>query len=615
MRILRLPRALACLVACGCVPRHALPMTSMALVQRGTAPALVAYLEQPGASPSVCDKGSRGPHLPELTEEMRQTLVNELVSGNIQPDVWSACISRALGALDPDRRVPSLEGLARVFQERIVRADLEEDPMAAERLAAILRVYLELSSNRSGALGAAGLMSDELRESLEKDKLGPVAKGFMGEVLASLDVERGHWGGQPVDIPMMDRLASDGNEMTLMRFVERLPSASLRKEAARRVIRICIALSPFPEVREAAAAVEETVLAEGRHRIDIADHPVVRAWFDLERIPVQNVLIRQSVWTQTATLLGYSANRPRPSVLPELSLRGALWAQLASLSRPLSICGPKRDLDPTPCIAIEDLSLENPLTFLDGNDSVHFSEAAPVDRTLFLAHQGRFAIPVTISGQPAAFLDWGVYFERPEDLRFESSSAGGFGPPVDVRAERVHPYHWVFTASAPAGTFTAVVRTPDLTRFRVESRGGDGYPGASGMNGMPGSDGGECQNGGNGGNGGPGGNGDPGGDGGDVRAWLSCGVGDCQEALALVRGVVASVGGSGGAGGDGGAGGSGGSGGSGRSQTTHTDENGTVVVDDYGCSSGTSGMPGSRGPSGMAGPDGRPGRVTVQVVR
>lgn len=281
----------------------------------------------------------------------------------------------------------------------------------------------------------------------------------------------------------------------------------------------------------------------------------------------------------------------------------------------MSVCGPKRDLDPTPCIAIEDLSLENPLTFLDGNDSVHFSEAAPIDLTLSLAHQGRFAIPVAIAGQPAAFLDWGVYFERPEDLRFESSSAGGFGPFVEVRVERVHPYHWLFSASAPAGTFTTVVRTPDLTRFRVESRGGDGHPGTSGMNGMSGADGGECQNGGNGGDGGPGGDGGAGGDGGEVRVQLLCGVGDCQEAVALVRGAVASIGGSGGAGGEGGAGGSGGSGGSGRSQTTHTDENGTVVVDDDGCSPGTSGMSGSLGPSGTADPDGRPGRVTVEVER
>jgi hypothetical protein len=58
----------------------------------------------------------------------------------------------------------------------------------------------------------------------------------------------------------MDALAASGNEMTLTRFAERLPDPALREQARRRLVRIHVALSPFPEVREAAAVVEDTVV-------------------------------------------------------------------------------------------------------------------------------------------------------------------------------------------------------------------------------------------------------------------------------------------------------------------------------------------------------------------
>jgi hypothetical protein len=58
-------------------------------------------------------------------------------------------------------------------------------------------------------------------------------------------------------------------------------------------------------------------------------------------------------------------------------------------------------------------------------------------------------------------------------------------------------------------------------------------------------------------------------------------------------------------------GGSGGSGGSGRSQSTHTDENGNTVVDDPGCSPGSSGSSGSSGHDGSPGASGSPGKITV----
>jgi hypothetical protein len=58
----------------------------------------------------------------------------------------------------------------------------------------------------------------------------------------------------------------------------------------------------------------------------------------------------------------------------------------------------------------------------------------------------------------------------------------------------------------------------------------------------------------------------------------------------------------------------GGAGGSGRSPTTHTDGDGNTIVDDPGCSPGSSGSSGASGADGAPGADGRPGRVTIRVT-
>ena len=133
---------------------------------------------------------------------------------------------------------------------------------------------------------------------------------------------------------MMDALAAAGNEMTLTRFAERLPDAGLREQAKRRIIRVHVALSAFDEVRTASAAVEDAVMRDGYNRVVLEDHHLVRAWFDESKAAIRNVLVRQRVWQQSATLLGYAQQRPTLSVLPELSFRGSLWADLQSILAP-----------------------------------------------------------------------------------------------------------------------------------------------------------------------------------------------------------------------------------------------------------------------------------------
>lgn len=48
----------------------------------------------------------------------------------------------------------------------------------------------------------------------------------------------------------------------------------------------------------------------GANPIALAEHAPTRAWIDAQKVPMRGVLVRQQVWQQTATLLGYSGIAP-----------------------------------------------------------------------------------------------------------------------------------------------------------------------------------------------------------------------------------------------------------------------------------------------------------------
>jgi len=56
--------ALVGFLVCGCAPQFPSPMTAAQLVQYNSGPALVAYLAQSDASPTVCDLHALSPHVP-----------------------------------------------------------------------------------------------------------------------------------------------------------------------------------------------------------------------------------------------------------------------------------------------------------------------------------------------------------------------------------------------------------------------------------------------------------------------------------------------------------------------------------------------------------------------
>ena len=562
---MRLP-VLAVLVvvgmAAGCVPRLPLPMTAAELVQYDSGPALVAYLGQPDASPTVCDPRARGPHVPEFTDDIRRALIGGFVDGKIAAVSWRRCVEVALNGLPADQAASMLDDVMLSYQELLNDSDLESDPALAERVTTIQRLYVDRRFGLDGHPTVLAPFFDDLRKSLAKNKLGAVARTFAAEIIATVDVEHGIWQGRRVDLPMMDTLAATGNEMTLTRFAERLPEPGLREQAKRRIVRVHVALSAFDEVRAAAAAVEDAVIRDGYNRVALDDHHLVRAWFDESKAAIRNVLVRQRVWQQSATLLGYAQQRPTLSVLPELAFRGSLWAELQSISHPVTLCGSKRALDPTPCIAISSVSLDSPFTYLDNGGLFHFRDNVGEKEVIPLAARDAFALPVALDGQPAVSLLWGLSYERPENLDFSGPGQGGRGPDLDVRVDHPNQRRYVFTVHSARGEHVAVVETADLAAFHVASRGAQGEAGWSGSPGSTGMSGSTCSDGGPGGRGGDGGNGGDGGDGGNINVVIACGLGPCD--VDLIKRIIFSAGGDGGAGGGGGDGGPGGSGGSGR---------------------------------------------------
>jgi len=605
--------------AAGCArPEFPMPMTANEAARYASGPALVAYLGQPDASPAVCDLQAKGDHLVGLSSEARSGLLEGLRSGAVKPDLWRRCVSALAKTLPPGDSAALFDAMAVVYRRMLTDSRLDRDPAFVARLTALHRLYLDRKIGLGPDAKVADPLFRELRAALAlpagKKKLGAVATQFGQELLEAFDLDRGDWKGGPVDAAAMDALAVAGNELTLTRFSERLPVEALRTEARRRIVRIHVALSPFPEVQKAAASLEEVLLKQGHNPVSLKEHPLVRAWFDEPQTPARDVVVRQQVWQRTATLLGRSGDRPDLSVLPEVPLRGTLKAELAGVSRPVGVCGKGSDLDPSPCVAVTDLTVDNPLAHLEKNGAIHLAENLRTDQVLPWASEARFTLPVQVGGALAATISWGLRFERPDILSFIGNYGGGRGPAVAVRVLQPRPDRFRFDAGTQAGTYVAIVEGGELASYQVKSRGGEGSTGAAGSDGSDGSSGGECGSGGNGTDGGPGGPGGPGGDGGDVDVELVCGATPCADMTARLRGVIRSEGGGGGAGGPGGRGGAGGAGGSGRSATTHVDSNGNTVTDDPGCSGGPSGSSGSNGSSGSPGPDGHGGRVTVHVV-
>lgn len=593
-------------VGCANEPTFALPMTAAELATYDTGPALVAYLGQPDASAAVCDARARGPHVSALVPEMSKSLVRGLADGRIAPDVWLACADTLLKRAQPEDAAWFLDETGRAYRSLVKDSKFETTPSMQARVVAMQRLYLERKNRIHDGHDALASLFDDLRTALAAKRLGAVATRLGTELLDAVDLERGMWKGTSVTVAMLDDL----DEPTLRLFVARLPIEELRTEAKRRIVRRHIEASPFPEVRANADDVEERVLIRGANPIALDKQPAKSGAIDTAKVPMRGVIVRQDLYAQTATLLGTRADGV--SVLPDLTLKDALSVDVG-MSRSVTICAPKKDFDPSPCIAASDVKIQNPLAYLDAGVFRFVDRIQEKTAVDLVKLRDRFELPVEVGGTAVASLAWPFHYERPNALVLSGRSSGDDGPRLVVKVDR-RDTRFVYDVSDGAREYWAVVEGYDTAKFVVASRGAQGYGGSMGSSGSPGSSGSECSNGGDGGPGGPGGDGGSGGNGGDVDVQIRCDAATCADMLAVLQHTIGSLGGAGGPGGPGGSGGAGGAGGSSRAPTTHTDSDGNTVTDDPGCSAGSSGANGSDGVAGSDGPSGRAGHVTFHVT-
>jgi hypothetical protein len=609
----------------GCRGSFPHPMTAADVAGLGSGDALVAYLAQRDASPAVCDLRATGPHVSRFDHDVATALIRGLDEGRVDLSLGRACIDAALEGGSPEVAAELIDAVGRGYQSLADDRALETSPALQARLAVLQSIYIERPQGKDGHPETMDGIFDDLRRRFFGGRFGAVGARSVNELLAVVDLERGRYGGRPIDLPTIDGLAARGDVALLQRFADRLPAPDLRVEAQRRLVRLRIAASPFPEVRAQAAAVEARVMQQGINRISLVDQPAVSASLDDGKLPARDVLVRQDLARQSATLFG-SATAGGLSVIPNLSLGGALWVVVTGLSRPITVCGAPRSYDPTPCLGADDVTLENPLAASDHRGTFHFREMASEAEVVALTRGGSFPLAIDVGGRRLVALRWPIRFERPNDLVL--SPKVGRGPNLQVLVTHTDPGRYLFTVSGDGRSYQAVIEKTDLAAFHLVSRGATGaagMDGPSGMDGLAGTDGlsASCPSssgtdgsrGGDGTAGGTGGPGGNGGDGGDIFVQLQCGAAACPaDDVAWLRRTVLSQGGPGGAGGAGGRGGRGGRGGSGGADASCFDPS-TNTSSSVG--GGMNGMNGSDGAPGMSGPDGAPGRpgvVRIEVV-
>jgi hypothetical protein len=618
------------LVLTGCARSYPSPFTAKDMAAIGTGDALVHYLHQPGATAAVCDRKGDGPRFRGSSPDDLADLAGGLVGGDVHPDLWQRCTMILLESSTPDEASALLDAMAHAYHKLLGRKAVETDEAERAKLEALHGAFL--LRRRGTAPHAAAIDGDvaSLRDALAKGRLGPVASKFGHEVLTTIDLERGLWNGAPLTVAALDALEKDKDEALLRRIALRVPDESLEKEARRRIVRLHIAASSSPEVKQHAVDVEAAVMATGRNAIDPARHAPTAAWLDEQRVHLRGVLVRQDVRKQTATLLtvdageGHDANGGAASVLPSLNLRGALYARVDGIKDPITICAPPDTLDVAPCLLPAEVKPKVPIVYVDAEGLLHFVERVTSKDAMRLVYDTpNLPLPFDVGGRPLLTVEWPIVFEEPPPLVFQGPMSGR-GPDLRVVIEKRYSPRLFFEVSGPQGKLVGVVEGKDAPSYEIASRGGGGTPGARGMDGSngsagspgmpgscPGSPGGQGGNGSPGGNGTSGGPGGPGGPGGNVSVSVACATGDCRSVVGLVERVVRSEGGPGGPGGEGGHGGQGGAGGPGGSGASCTDSQGHFTS----VSGGASGSPGSNGSSGARGADGprgAPGKVDIR---
>ena len=581
------------LVFLGACARHVpMPLTASQLAERKTGKTLAAYLSQRDASSAVCDLNARGPHLSAINADVRDHLMDGLRAGGIAPALWRQCVDRLVESADPESGALLLDAIAHSYGELVADNKVESNPVAEQQLSTLHALLVDRSGDVAPHSNVMTRLLADLRAAIAKKRLGPVGQRYATELIADVEL-----------------------------------TPSQRAEARRRLVRLHIQQSPYRQVHENAASVEEAVLRVGSNPVATAAHRLLRGWIDASDSEGRTVVVRQDLDHQTSTLLGAVDDQGGVSVLPQLSLRGALHFELDGIDRPVTLCAPPEELDPSPCVPASEVRLDSQFAYFEPDGAIRFVEHLTARDALTLARSGeRLVVAVIANGQRVAALDWGLRFETPNDLVLGGGAYGAAGPDLRVHIEPLAGGRLSYAVSGSDRQYVAIVERDQTNDFHVVSRGGDGNrgsDGASGSDGLTGLSGTnascpsfQASDGGRGGDGSPGADGDAGGaggNGGNILVEVAAAGRRYEELRALVQKTVVSRGGSGGAGGSGGRGGRGGAGGTAGQGATCVDADGKIT----NLSGGSQGMSGSDardGSSGMAGSDGQAGRVTVRVI-
>jgi len=207
------------------------------MVSIGTGAALADYLTQENASPEVCNRQSRGPHMGLLKKEDLETLTDGLVAGTIPPPAWAACANALLRTPPSEESALFFDTMGKAYERLLRKSDLDTKPDLQARIEVLHQVFLL----RPRGLEPHPLVMTELLAHLDSGrktgKLGPFATRHGDDLLATVELGNDKWKGTPVTPAVLDGLQAAGEEALLRRFALRLASPSLQTEARRRVIR------------------------------------------------------------------------------------------------------------------------------------------------------------------------------------------------------------------------------------------------------------------------------------------------------------------------------------------------------------------------------------------
>jgi hypothetical protein len=582
--------------------------------------ALLARLGGPLPDALACAAPALAGRLAEA--DFAVAVTKALSSDGVAPEAWGECVAR-MQRQSAAIAGPVLGALVPAYLRLLDGADVERSERRRQQLEAAHAALWDRPSEWALPAEATPRLRERLRpRPADAGGERPTA-AICAEGLAALEMEAGRAGGGPVTRESLAALEAAGDQRALARLGLRLPDPTLRQQARRSLLRVRIAASAHAELRADVEAAAELVLAKGANPVSLAARPAKRASFDLGRLPFGGVLVRQDLERQRAALLVTRGDPPVAFPPPAIPLRGPLALEVAGLAQPITVCGDPAELDPSFCLAREDISVGRALASYErGGPALVLAAEVDARELPALASADRNLDPgLKAGGQAVAGLRWPLRFERPADLVLASDS--GPGPEVTVEMTAAGGAPVILRVLSSGKERVVVLERIDLRGFHLLSRGARGKPGAQGREGREGEAGpdgpdGRCGPGGGrgggprpGGPGGPGGDGEPGGpggrgsDGGAIKARLRCPPAECKALEVLVRLMMKSEGGQGGPGGKGGKAGAGGLGGEygrcieGRSQIAVT------------AAAGRDGTPGKPGPEG---PPGAPGTVTVDVV-